>query len=192
MQSRGQPFVDGSGLAWNALGGAAETAAPAAKTNSSAPEAMVAIPRDSDSLRFTIPSGGEPAAAAPQEPAPPQVATNTREEGVVRASYTEPALEYTEPVLARTQPAPNPWRQPRLAEAALPPPPPVVQLFVPQPATQVASLSNDAVPNRMDVRMRAVASPPPESGPTPRIRFSADAVPQTASADGFRPRSPMR
>jgi hypothetical protein len=46
-------------------------------------------------------------------------------------------------------------------------------------------------PNTMDVRMRAVASPPIEST-TPRIRLPGEAVPQSASYDGFRPRSSMR
>jgi hypothetical protein len=46
----------------------------------------------------------------------------------------------------------------------------------------------------MDVRLRAVASPPPVplEGSTPRIRLPGEVAVQSASFDGFRPRSSMR
>jgi len=184
MQSNAAPLVDGGGLAWNAPNDGSLATPKPAETPSAAysKEAMVAIPTDNDSLRFGLPSAVEPAPIAPTEPSPMQLAANAPAQGVLQASYSEPTLQSTEP-------APNPWRQPQIAPQEVPPPPPVVQLFVPQPAPQFA-----ATPNNMDVRLRAVASPPPEPGeiPAPRIRFSGDVVPQTASHDGFRPRSSMR
>ena len=184
MQSRAEPFIDGSGLAWNGPDdGAPVTPQPAKISNAAiSTAAMVAIPTDNDSLRFALSAAAEPASITPAEPSPLQFAADAREQDVLQTSYSEPTLQ-------RTEPAPNPWRQPQIDQPAIPPPPPVVQLFMPQPTPPFA-----ATPNEMDVRLRAVASPPPQPGeiPSPRIRFSGDVVPQTASHDGFRPRSSKR
>jgi hypothetical protein len=190
MQSNASPPAsDTGGLAWSAptAGPAAAAPALAAPRPALAPESLVAVPADNDSLRFALPQAAEPAPITPENPAPMPVAETMPAAGsasqpVVQASYSEPTMQTTEP-------APSPWRQPQIASPSLPPPPPVVQRFVPQPASSLA-----AAPPSMDVRLRAVASPPPEPGdiPSPRIRMPGDAVPQMASHDGFRPRSSMR
>jgi hypothetical protein len=197
MQSQVAPTVDSRGLAWSAPNSGAP-AAPQSPQPTTVPnrsvarEGMVAIPADSDSLRFSLPPAVEPEPNTPVEPTPANVASIAENPDVQQAAYTEPVMESREP------PA-SPWRSPQIAQAALPPPP-MVQTMLPQPVTgqPLASQPMTAMPvagaQNMDVRLRAVASPPPEPlpGSSPRIRMPGEVVPQTASFDGFRPRSSMR
>lgn len=222
MQSNAAPEVDAGGLAWNAPGGSSPPADSAPPTDSpSSPaspafstEPTVAIPTDNDSLRFALPSPlDEPAPIAPVNPSPIQSAAQAPSQDVLQASYTEP-------VLSSAAPAPvSPWQPPQISQPALPPPvvqplagqtpvaqpvvaqPMVAQPMVAQPmatqpiAAQPASpMQFAAPPNTMNVRLRAVASPPlePLQSSTPRIRLPSEVVPQSASNDGFRPRGSMR
>jgi hypothetical protein len=103
---------------------------------------------------------------------------------VLQASYNEPIFNSVEPVPT------SPWRQPQIIQPTLPPPP-VVQPMIAQPMSPAPVV---AMPDNIDVRLRAVASPPPVplEMSTPRVRLPGEVVPQAATYDGFRPRSSMR
>ncbi len=196
MQSSTQPAVDANGLAWSPADGNS-TAATENRTvsNPTAPptavvatEAAVAVPADSDELRFALPRAAEPAPIAPIAPTPIELAAPAPDQGVVQASYTEPDFGNVAPELI------SPWQPPRIDRPMLPPP--VAPFAMAQtPAAQPSVPMQNAAPtNTMDVRLRAVPSPPPDPLPdsTPRIRLPGEAIPQTASHDGFRPRGSMR
>ena len=197
MQSNTAPSVDANGLAWNATSADSTppSSPPAPPSATVASEPTVAIPADGDSLRFALPGPiDEPAPIAPIAPQPVELAAEAQSQGVSQASYSEPVLSEAPALI-------SPWQPPQIAPPELPPPPvvpqvasqtPVVQPVIAQPY-QPMQLA--AAPQAMDVRLRAVASPPPEPLPnsSPRIRLPGEVVAsQPASSDGFRPRSSMR
>jgi hypothetical protein len=186
MQSNAAPATDSNGLAWTAPGAGSSLAitASAQPEPTLATEAMVAIPADNDSLRFALPAPLEEPPLAPVAQPAMQPPADAQAQGVVQASYTEPAFNSVEPVPT------TPWRQPQISQPTLPPPPGIPPI-VAQPISPVPVA---AMPGSIDVRLRAVTSPPIEilNTPTPRIRMPGEAVPQSASSDGFRPRSSMR
>lgn len=220
----------GRSLAWNTPGAGVPQsltagqwpASPTPATISRGNEPAVAVPADSDSLRFALPAPINPdpaatpiAAASNSQPiqfsaAPPSQAP----QGVTQASYTAPipsapvanqqSSATSLPTIPVTpQQAVSPWRQPQLAPSTTP-------SYGPQPAGQAIggsqpSYTIPAVPpnlyvqqqamapaDAMAVQMRAVPSPAQPGDPNPRIRIPGYEVPQTATADGFRARTSMR
>lgn len=172
-------------------------------------ELSVAIPADGDSLRFALPSPPEPQPFMPVAPAPlatsqqsGQIATTPPTQVVLPASYSAPVSGSAEPAVT------SPWRVPQVAEAnawsangvqpIIVPPPPIAQPIASAapPSSPMASMPLVTTASSMDVRLRAVPSPPPETVlPTmPRIRLPgyASAQPLIGSNDGFRPRTSMR
>lgn len=159
-----------------------------------------------------------PSAALTAPASVPQMAATTSptampNPGVAQASYNAPVTNntpttggltpvVTTPALSPTPTAASPWRTPQVASLttsaqtspsyslnAVPSSaiiPPVPFYVMGQPPTVLPT-------NAMPVEMRAVASPPPQPGdPLPRVRVPSYEVPQTATADGFRPRTSMR
>ncbi|MEX0611171.1 MAG: hypothetical protein WD738_24165 [Pirellulales bacterium] len=188
MQSNAAPVVDNSGLAWTAPKSDAPRASSPSPAGAAAfsTEPTVAIPADGGSLRFALPAAVEPAPITPVAPTPIQVVAAPSNESIVQASYNEPVISDAAPV------ATSPWRPPQIAESVALPPPPIAQPLFAQP---VSPMQLAALPNSMDVRMRAVSSPPPPEPmemSVPRIRLPGEAPPQSASHDGFRPRRSMR
>lgn len=133
--------------------------------------------------------------------------------GVALASYNMPSPMTntgkltpitTTPALAPAAAATSPWQKPQLGSASQP------LGYAAQPSltyptgTPASVLSSQpiytqpqqpiALPtNTMAVDMRSVPSPAPQPGdPMPRVRIPGYEVPQTANADGFRPRTSMR
>jgi hypothetical protein len=171
-----------SGLAWSAPG----ASQPSGPVGSSTPppqlarsnEPAVAVPTDGDSLRFPLPAA-EPAPApqsvAASQPVPQQatqLAALPQPHTVVPASYNAPLAESPSSIVpaagvtAAPQPQ-SPWRSPQISQAAASPTfsaMPAVASVVPQLAPQ---------PGTIDVRLRAVPSPPPApiESTTPRIRL---------------------
>ena len=196
-------------------GTAPSTAAPVAQAN----EPAVTVPVDSDALRFALPAppSAPPTApiaattAVPETPQPIQFTPTPPNQGVQQASYnvpvpTAPPPAPSMPPLSQTPVAAvaSPWRSPSIAQtpsaplngsppaspqySATPP-----QLAAGQPVFSPAPIQLAPPTNTMAVQLRAVPSPPPEPGdPNPRIRIPGYDVPETAAADGFRPRSTMR
>jgi hypothetical protein len=194
MQSQAAPPSPSGGLAWSAGADQAPSAAgqSAAPSRATLSEATVAIPADNDSLRFAPARDVEPQPSEPVAPTPIQVAataTNSNSNGAVtQASYTEPVLTSVEPPV-------NPWRQPQVAQPPLPPPPAIPPAPPPVAATPPYYSAQPAVEQSgMAVRLRAIASPPPEppAGSAPRIRLPGEVALESASHDGFRPRTSMR
>jgi hypothetical protein len=186
MQSNAAPAVDPRGLAWTAPNEASPATdnSPNSAALAFSNEPVVAIPGDNDSLRFALPTAAEPAPLTPVAPSPIQsAAAATPQQEVSQASYSEP-------ILTRVEPPASPWRPPQIAQPTLPPPPNVQPLVAPPLIPAQVAVAH----NSMDVRLRAVPSPPlePLAGSTPRIRLPGEAAPQSASYDGFRPRSSMR
>ena len=178
-------------------------------------EPAVSVPTDADSLRFALPAPSQPqpnvpmAATAPTNLQPIQTVAAPLNQGVIPASYNAPVAAglspaTTAPTLSPTPQVASPWRTPQVSSTSPPPG------YAPQPSliTPASSQPNIlptaaaytmaqapiAMPtNAMEVQLRAVPSPPPQPGdPLPRVRIPSYEVPQTAAADGFRPRSRMR
>jgi hypothetical protein len=163
-------------------------------------------------LRFAMPPAGSPnaeavataAATAPMQPL--QQPTIRAPQAVIPASYNAPAAGGLQPLvgqpqLSSTPQVESPWRTPQMGQAIAssfgqPPPtmPPAGQQFQGSapPTTPVMQPMLPVPTNVMAVQMRAVPSPPQPGDPTPRIRIPGYEVPQTAAADGFRPRTSMR
>jgi hypothetical protein len=186
MQSNTAEAANNGGLAWTAP----KSSAPLSRSSPArgaafSTEPMVAIPADGGSLRFTLPAAAEPAPFTPVAPMPIQVAGAPSNENIMQASYNLPVISDAVP------PPTSPWRPPQIAQTPVLPPPPTTQSLLAQASSPVQLA---ALPNNMDVRLRAVPSPPPEpmTMSVPRIRLPGEAVPQSASNDGFRPRSSMR
>jgi hypothetical protein len=197
-----------SGLAWNAPGVAtlstATGNAPAEATRDRSNEPAVTVPTDGESLRFPLPAPESErvvslASAPPGMEQPGQLAAGMSQQTVVPASYNAPAPDnhsgLDSPIqnLSTQIPATGPWRSPQI-----------------QPPS--------STPNEIDVRLRAVPSPPPMPvlPTTPRIRLPGSATQQpignasiagqptafyaiaapppgsSISPDGFRPRGSMR
>ena len=146
-----------------------------------------------------------PVAAANAVGAP--LGATPQNQGVMQASYTAPVVATTNaqpPVVNAAVPsaasqANTPWRSPQMPANSA-----TSNVGVQSQPTQIAATQQMApavyyqapvvVPaNPVAVNLRAVPSPPPQPGdPMPRIRIPGYEVPQTATADGFRPRSTMR
>ncbi len=179
-----------------------------------ATETPIAVPADTDSLRFPLPAAApqpapQLAAAAAPSPPPAQTASTVPTQPVSLASYNAPATNGSSTVTAPPtlspipQQATSPWRTPQIA-AATPPayaqqpsvvtPTSTPQYTLPVPPAYAMTPPLVAMPtNPMAVELRAVPSPPPQPGdPMPRVRIPGYKAPQTASADGFRPRTSMR
>jgi hypothetical protein len=63
----------------------------------------------------------------------------------------------------------------------------------PYQAVVVQPVAQPTAPNTVAVQLRSVPAPPAQPGdPMPRIRFPGYEVPQTAAADGFKPRTTMQ
>jgi hypothetical protein len=142
----------------------------------------------------------------PQLPSPPSAAYAPRPaiDGVAQASYTEPVIPVT---AVETS---NPWRSPQIPNAFQPPELAPGYSYPPTLAAQstVAPVTTAALPampptmapppvvaNTVDVRLRAVPSPPELYAPSmPRIRIPGyeSSPPMLTSNDGFRPRTSMR
>jgi hypothetical protein len=203
-------FTSTDGLNWNAPGGGSagsgdprttddprttgvassdpRTTGVGTLANNSAPhsnprsnEPAVAIPSDGDSLRFALPSP-EPVAIAPtamsapaaSAPQPMHLAAAPSDPSVVPASYSAPTLSGQQattvaPLGATSPPSTGPWRAPQIG--------PEISATFGVPTVSISQ------PNRMDVRLRAVPSPPPEpvEPTTPRIRIPSYAEPPTAT-----------
>lgn len=184
-----------------------------------ASEAPVAVPIDTSDLRFAMPPAAsqnvEPvttaAATAPLQQL--QQPTIRAPGAVIPASYNAPAAGGLQPLvgqpqLSSTPQVESPWRTPQMGQAIassfgqppstvqqlqITPPPGMQQLQIPaQPVSPVMQPMLPAPTNVVAVQMRAVPSPPQPGDPTPRIRIPGYEVPQTAAADGFRPRTSMR
>jgi hypothetical protein len=220
----------GKTLAWGAQGApaqsppapvaAAPTAAwpptpqPAAPI-SAANESPVAVPVDTDSLRFALPAPINPEPATPINAAPQgapvagqpvAVSPAAANQNVMLASYTAPSTNNLAPaaIPAATTPPPqptSPWRTPQLSQPpanpmygmqASPYHPVVAQPVTPPPNVVAQSQYATQPTNVMPVQLRAVPSPAQPGDPNPRIRIPGYDFPQTAAADGFRPRSTMR
>jgi hypothetical protein len=195
-----QPAGD-SGLEWSAPGAVVQNA-PANNmlptgTLARSNEPAVAVPADDDSLRFAVPPT-EPAAIAQaarpmsQEPQPiVQVAAVPQPRSVVPASYNAP--------LTASLPSPDagananskaqavaasPWRPPRITQSSAPTTYGAAAGVVPGvPAdSQLAPQSNV-----IDVRLRAVPSPPPETleSTTPRIRLPSYSTSQPVGGSSY-------
>lgn len=206
---------------------APQPSAPPTATAIAANEPSIAIPDDSNALRFALPAAApvEPGPFVPTGPVglashsqsipqptqmqPPQpaaaiaVAPQPATQAVQQATYTEPVIPTT-PV----EPT-SPWRSPQIAAASLPSPadpnfgdapalpsPPVAQPMASAPVAPPLIASQPmVVANTMDVRLRAVPSPPVTAASTmPRIRIpGTETAPMlVGSNDGFRPRGTMR
>jgi len=186
---------------------------PAAESKTYGNEPAIAVPADADALRFALPApvNSEPATpiAAPAmnttQLAQPTAATQNQ--GVLQASYNAPVTSGANSLappgdaaaMIATPQIDSPWRSPEV------PKPSAVPNYGLQPhplpvagTQQIAPSSYVPAPvvvptNPVAVQLRAVPSPPPQPGdPNPRIRIPGYEVPQTATADGFRPRSTMR
>jgi hypothetical protein len=179
-------------------------------------EPPVSVPTDADSLRFALPAPSQapattPIAAAPTLiPQPIQPAAVVPNQGLMLASYNAPVAAGPQPVitappaLGPTPQVTSPWRTPQINSTAppagYPPQPSVIAAansppYSPPTAPAYTMIQSPiAIPtNAMAVQLRAVPSPPPQPGdPIPRVRIPGYEVPQTAAADGFRPRSSMR
>ena len=197
MQSATQPAAAASlntGMAWNApsanspsgsVSAATPNGAPAPSALAFANEPTVAIPADNGDLRFPLPMPSEPepfapvAAAEPAAQQPVQLASAPAYQQVVPASYTEPVMNggapasYALPETIDDATSSGPWRSPQVATASAP-----VEYGVPPMFSGAAPLVPQA--NSMEVRLRAVPSPPPEplQPSTPRIRLPGYAAPQ--------------
>jgi hypothetical protein len=188
MQSNAAPpEIAGNGLAWSAPH---ESAPPPGSPAATAAEPFlsqqtVAIPADDAAMRFAAPAVVEPAPFTPVAATPIHLAGEASMPPVSPASHALPMLGGAEPASA------SPWRTPQIGQPMLPPPPSVAQQISGQPFDAPPLFT---APHGMDVRLRAVASPPPvvSSSTAPRIRIPGQQVPQVASQDGFRPRSSMR
>jgi hypothetical protein len=147
-------------------------------------EPAIAVPSDGDSLRFPLPTP-EPVAAATVAAAPVAAASPTQpvqlaaaaptSQSVLPAAYLAPVpIDQSTPTLAQLNtsnaPPTGPWRSPQIA---------------PQLSTATLGMPTLGVtqPNSMDVRLRAVPSPPPDpvESTTPRIRIPTYSVPATAT-----------
>lgn len=174
-------------------------------------------PLASNSSSASAGASGPPAALTVPTSVP-QTATTTSptampNQGVVQASYNTPvtgstpatgnlAPVVTTPTLSQAPTAASPWRTPQVASVstaghASPSKSlnavPTSTIISPVPFYVMGQPQTVLPTNAMPVEMRAVPSPPPQPGdPLPRVRVPSYAVPQTATADGFRPRTSMR
>lgn len=173
-------------------------------------EPAVSVPTDADALRFALPTAISPEPITPIAAAPTPAPAAPTNPGVQLASYNAPVATGPSPIIGvppigSQEQINSPWRTPQVMQATPSPPygtqtSPLLPLVASQPYApptmpmSQATQSQIAYPtNPMAVQLRAVASPPPTPGdPMPRIRIPGYEVPQTATADGFRPRSSMR
>jgi len=164
-------------------------------------EPTVTIPSDDNSLRFELPATPEPTPIADAQGSPIAPIANAQgspSSGVVPAIYNA-APTGGQPVVnaaftgAQFGPAASgPWRSPQIAAPAPPAayvPQPIVSPFAAQPVVTpgypVVAPMSVAAPS-MDVRLRAVPSPPPEpvEPSTPRIRIPGYPAPQPMTGVG--------
>lgn len=197
----------GPTLAWNApTGGTPAMNSPAEpRALAFSNEPSVAIPSDGGSLRFPLPAPPpEPIApialsapAATQQPAQ-QLAAVPATQTVLPASHSVPAANLAPTAnnalaMGEVEPAAtSPWRSPQVAQPSVAPgygqpliitqPLGAQPLIAPvaAPAAPVYVAPFASTPSTMDVRLRAVPSPPPEpaDSPTPRIRLPGYPAPQ--------------
>jgi hypothetical protein len=188
-----------------------QASAPIARAN----EAAVSVPTDTDNLRFALPSPAvpqsplAPAAASTASTPPNQPTALANGQGVALASYNAPAgggltPVGTTPTLSPTPPVASPWRAPQVGNLTSSTPgyaqPPAVTSPVmsppyamPSPPAYAPVQTPSAMPtNAMAVELRSVPSPPLPGDPMPRVRVPGYDTPETAAADGFRPRTSMR
>ncbi|MCI0333219.1 MAG: hypothetical protein L0228_08360 [Planctomycetes bacterium] len=182
-------------------------------------EPSVAIPSDGDSLRFALPPqlppepqpftpSGPVALASSQQPVPaPQQVPPTmspQPQDIAQASYGAPVITNAESAVT------SPWRSPQIAQQSVPatnyvapmnPQPIVAQpigqplALAPPPLFPTSAMPQASVAHTMDVRLRAVPSPPDMMAPSmPRIRIPGyeSGPPTIGRNDGFRPRTSMR
>lgn len=196
------PPADGQSTGDTALAWTAPAAAPTGASTDSAADArpsgwsnepLVAVPQDSDALRFALapPSTAPATTAAAATPPPVPFATMpATSQGVVPASFSEPVVSNSGGILAAPNdygPAPaalptGPWRSPQIS-------------LNPQntsgsgAAFPATGAPTTAPPNSIDVRLRAVSSPPlePLESTTPRIRLPGYPAPPQLSAAALQP-----
>jgi hypothetical protein len=216
----------GKTLGWNAPNGGAPlaaappTTAPTFATTTPPPfgvketpgpvvnEAPVAVPTDTDSLRFALPAPVMPEPAMPIAAAnavtTPQAATASNQ-GVQQASFNVPAPAATKALAPpasvagpnAASPVNTPWRSPQVPATSCVPAgvqtqPSQVPASQQMPQPYYTPTAAPVSSNPVAVNLRAVPSPPQPGDPMPRVRIPGYEVPQTANADGFRPRSTMR
>jgi hypothetical protein len=175
-------------------------------------ESSVRIPSDNEPLRATPPRPAPKVATAPAQSPPASLVSSTQPaQAVTLASFNQPASNsaMSEPqlsTLSATPPTPsNMWRSPGIARQNNSPSAnvtsltgPVVPAASPRFAaapTQPGMVGNSAVPpqaaSSMNVRLRAVPSPPPPpvESAGPRIRLPGYSAPQpiSANASGAEP-----
>ena len=166
--------------------GSAPPAPPVAFNN----ERSIAIPGDSEDLRFALPAPPPPQLPAPQpEPTPTLAATQpppapapTQPNFVSQASYNEADAYQVSPAIAEEPAATSMWRSPQVGQNSGPVqasanvPAPMPQVAAPQPALQPVPQMAE-IANPMPVQLRAVTPPPnqqvmqPTYNPPPRMRF---------------------
>jgi hypothetical protein len=189
-----------SGLAWTPPGGptpvARPNSVPAAGLITQSNEPSVAVPKDDDALRFALPAAAptlisQAAVATPHEPQQlAQLAAAPGPSAVTPASYNAPLPEST-PIagsqaggISSTQVTPvSPWRSPQITQESTAP--------SSGPSTVVSSAIPQGLPhqNTIDVRLRAVPSPPPATSEstTPRIRLPGYSPSQPIGVSGPAP-----
>jgi hypothetical protein len=187
MQSsteRQEEVVKNERLAWGAPSGtkAQSSVQPASAALASAAEQKVAIPVDESELRFTLSPPEAPiqvaSSAGSREPA---LQTAAQNQTVVPATYNAPLASEpsgSSPTFTLDDTAVvSPWRPPQISQSI------AAAAGVAASPPVAAPVHN---PNNMDVRLRAVPSPPAETaGPgAPRIRLPSYLPPQPLSNAG--------
>jgi hypothetical protein len=190
-QSVNAPQLTGTdGLNWNAPAtGAAGSAVPLAsaaalsanatpsRSNVLSNEPAVAIPSDGETLRFPLtPPEALTSAPAPSSQQPvPTSAAPPLPSAVIPAAFTTPVADQPSaanvPQTGGLAAAANgPWQSPQIA-------PPTAATSVGATVVAPAAAAVGA-PGSMDVRLRAVPSPPAVEATTPRIRLPGYVAPQ--------------
>jgi hypothetical protein len=186
-----------TGLAWSAprtvASGARSNDSPSSTQLAHSNEPAVAVPTDGDSLRISLPVDDQTTnphsiAASPGGPQQTvQLAAAPPSQTVLQASFNAPVASSSSSadataVVVSAAPPQSPWRPPRIAPSA------ASQFAAPlSPAVSVESQWANQ-PNTIDVRMRAVPSPPEPAGQTaPRIRLPGYSAPLNASNSIVQP-----
>lgn len=200
MQSRATPSAPTVTGASGPLPAAPPASASSPATTSpnfvAANEPPVAIPSDSDDLRFALPTPptSPPETTQPAAQAPLQIAAATPRSPVQPASYNQPAPNNDPYVAAPGFSAPvEMWRSPQVPAPSGPasPAPQVLTPATPREASPTpAYVPTPQAPPSIPVRLRVVPSPmPPEpvAPPAPRIRIPTPVAPSAPPQEFIGP-----
>ncbi|HEX2476584.1 MAG TPA: hypothetical protein VHK01_17660 [Lacipirellulaceae bacterium] len=188
MQSSTSPQeqpAPSTALAWGSRGAptANSGAQPTPRSLASSNE-KVAIPTDNGDLRFVASQPEAPIQIASSEGAAFVTPSAAAKQSIVQAAFNEPVpnqLPTSAPDINLVDAeVVSPWRPPHISQAvaAVPAVPSPPRVAIPGSA-----------PGGMDVRMRAVPSPPPTpaGSPTPRIRLPGYHTPQPYYSNAAMP-----